>query len=119
MGSIAGGNTTLRSSRIGCQNEQQLTKRWSLWPSLFASFCTGQKEVVGRARKPAFYEADSPRTAVIGGEVRKEEDLSTTLKMTGVEVERVQRCCRRSLHCGRDDSGRRWRGVDAQEYPGA
>ncbi len=29
MGSIAGGNTTLRSSRVGCQNEQQTTENRS------------------------------------------------------------------------------------------
>ena len=58
--------TAIQAERV-VTSVVELTKadqELKLWPSLFASFCTGQKEVVGRARKPAFIEAGSPRTAM-------------------------------------------------------
>ena len=93
MGSIAGGNTTLRSSRVGCQNEQQLTKRWSLWPRFLASSFLVKEEVAGRGRNPAFTEPLAVRELPPGNEVKDEEqgDLSTVLttsapvEMTGGE----------------------------------
>jgi hypothetical protein len=46
MGSIAGGNTTLRSSRVGCQNEQSTDQEMEPVAEVFCfSFCPAQKEV--------------------------------------------------------------------------
>ena len=81
MGSIAGGNTTLRSSRVGCQNEQQTTENRSPGLVLKSRTFWQQKVLVAvRGRNPAPLESGSPRTAV-----RKWGDPSTSLRMT-VEV---------------------------------
>ncbi len=95
MGSIATGNTTLRSSRAGCQNEQQLTKRLELWPG-------SQVQDLLAAKGPGCRAGAKPRT--LGWQSENcHVEMRLKIKDGGDDSGKV---AGRSFDFAQDDSGR-------------